>query len=88
MALCVVLAALSACGAPAETSAEQPVRQEPILELSELQERLETGTGPEFSDAILQATRLGPDYAWLMEDLLGSDTSTRLTDRICRAEPW
>ncbi len=86
MTLCAVLAAaLFVCGAPVAASAEQPVRQEPVLALNELQERLETGTGPEFSEAILQATRLGPDYAWLLGYLLGSDISTRLMNRICRA---
>jgi len=65
--------------------AAHPVRREPLMSLTELEERLETASGEEFTDAVSQATRLGPDYSWLLERLLEDDIATALVDRVCKA---
>lgn len=78
-----ILVLLCTCAAVADPTPES-LRPQPILTLDELLERLEAERHVEQGDAVSQAVRLGPDYAWLLAELLQRDDSPALADQICR----
>jgi hypothetical protein len=57
---------------------------QPLLSLTELTERLEDAGDGAFAEAVGQAVRLGPDYTWLLADLLRQVDSPRLAGQVCR----
>ena len=85
MRICFVLLLLLWSGEVLFALSPEFAGSQPVLTLDELLERLEVDSGEGLASAVGQTARLGPDYAWLLADLLDRDDLSPQAGLICKA---